>query len=716
MRRCSTVLALALLYGCSGKGGGTDDADTSTDAIVDDGAEAALVTIAPPAPVQPPQMTPCPEGWREVTDAASGITTCDPWPAGGPGTCLLGEAHFPGEPGCRTVGPPCPTSDVWPEDLPTDVPIIYVRSSATGGAGTRDDPMRTIWEAIAAATPGTVIALARGTYHECLLMEEGITLWGACASQTVIACSIPMEDGPGSIAIASPGTAVKNVTVQGQRPGIWVEGGIASVDIDSVLILGVRTAGVVGILGAHVTARDLVIRDVTAKLVADPATSVTLTDVVVRETRHNLDDDGGWGISVFDAAHLTLQRSVVENNLRVGIACEAGASVEMYDSLVQDTQAEVSSQGYGQGISMETGCDLTMQRCVLDTNRTASLVFDASTGTISDVVVRGTLPEQLTGMWGRGINLNPGSDARITRARLHDNTDIGLLVGDSTATLTDIHVTDTKPRAADDQFGQGINIALGASATLERILIENCSNLGLVAIDAEATVTDLEISGTSLPQPFAWQSVALLAVTGGTLNVTRALIHDNSELGVAFGASSTGTLTDIVIRDTASRESDGWWGRGLVIQDGSTVIMRGALLERNHEISIFVVEPGSSLDAAGIAVLDTLRRDCSATTCADTAGGIGVGSYGGAHVDMSDFWVHGHALCGIQLATGEGYLDAGIMELHDGEVAYNPIGVNNQNESLDIDLLMDGVSYFGNDRNLDASYLPVPGLGTIFEI
>jgi len=37
-------------------------------------------------------LTPCPDGWREVT-VGSDVPTCDPFPAAGPADCAPGEAH-----------------------------------------------------------------------------------------------------------------------------------------------------------------------------------------------------------------------------------------------------------------------------------------------------------------------------------------------------------------------------------------------------------------------------------------------------------------------------------------------------------------------------------------------------------------------------------------------------------------------------------------------
>lgn len=746
----ATLSALFIVCACSG-GGDPDASDAATDAPADgEDATEAPFAVAPPDPVNPPQMTPCPEGWREVHDPEAEITTCDPWPEGGPDTCMYGQVHFPGEQECRTVGTTCPDGDPWAEDLPADVPLLYVQSSApAGGDGTRAAPFSTIADALEAASAETVVALARGTYPECFILPASITLWGACAMETVVRCPVASEEGPGTIATDGADTALVNLSVQGPRPGVWVEGAGASMSLRGVFITSTDVGALVVIRGGHVDAEDLVIRDVgtrsadgvygraievwggstahvrkavveraanQAVMVMEPSTEVTLEDTVIRDTQPNpITEEKGGAVRLDSSATLTLRRCVLEDNRHVGVACSA-ATLNVEDGIVRRTASELSSREYGNGITADASCDVTMDRCLLETNRSASVVFQASTGTLTDVVVRDTLHTQLDDQWGRGLNVQAGSHVDVLRARFHENTDIAVMVGESTATLTDVHVSNTRPRPLDQEFGQGVNVAQGAEVQIHRMLLTDNFNMGLAVIDSTVTVTDLEVSGTNLPQPFSWQSFALGAVNDATLDATRVLIHDNHENAVGF-EYCTVHLTDIQVRDTLGRDSDGYWGRGLVAQDGAHVWVTRGLFLRNREIGVAAFGTDATLVLADVAVQETLERACADTTCPDAGAGVGVGSYGGAHVDMSSFSVTDSHMCGLQLAYGNDPVgvdlpSAGTMELYDGEVAYNPIGVNNQNEELDIELLTSDVLYYENDRNLDSSHLPVPSMNT----
>ena len=174
-------LVVAWSVSCSERNGNDpedSDTDEATDAsdigdatdveveVEDDGPPTVDVNPAEPAAL--PVLTPCPEGWREVTDDGTGVVVCDPWPETGPGDCADDEAHLPGEPGCERVGPACPSGD-YAEDLPTDRTIVYVLAGASsGGDGSITSPFASLEDATAASMPTDVIAVGRGTYEACI--------------------------------------------------------------------------------------------------------------------------------------------------------------------------------------------------------------------------------------------------------------------------------------------------------------------------------------------------------------------------------------------------------------------------------------------------------------------------------------------------------------------------------------------------------------------
>jgi hypothetical protein len=167
----------------------------------------------------PAVLTPCPAGWREVTDSATGTLTCDPWPETGYEECTADDqAHFPGEPGCMRIGTACSPDDNWAIDLPSDRPVLFVLAGATpGGDGSRVAPFATIGEGMGGAASGTIIAVGKGAYDEAVRVAGGVTLWGACVAETVVASSVPSASA-GSISAAGVDGVVRNLRVGARFP------------------------------------------------------------------------------------------------------------------------------------------------------------------------------------------------------------------------------------------------------------------------------------------------------------------------------------------------------------------------------------------------------------------------------------------------------------------------------------------------------------------
>jgi hypothetical protein len=201
------------------------------------------------------------------------------------------------------------------------------------------------------------------------------------------------------------------------------------------------------------------------------------------------------------------------------------------------------------------------------------------------------------------------------------------------------------------------------------------------------------------------------------LEVSRPVdtVHAPGDAHAMVIEGSPATLTDILLASTNS-EKNGMGGRGLTVQYGAQVTATNCIVEDNRELGVNAFGEGTTLDMQHVAVTGTLRAACEETWCTGQSGGMGVGAYGGARLTMTDLYVAHNAVCGLQIAHGRDELGvamstSGHIELHDGQVVDHPIGVNIQDESFDVTLLQDNVSYIDNERNLDSAYLPVPSMG-----
>ena len=461
-------------------------------------------------------------------------------------------------------------------------------------------------------------------------------------------------------------------------------------------------------------------------LAASTGTVLNLTNVVIRNTQSQ-ESDGmyGRGLHIKKGAQVEVTRSLFERNHEVGIgAADTGTILNITDVVIRDTQPQESDRMYGRGLVVSEGAQVDVNQAIFDYNREICIAagYSSTILNLTDVVIRDTQPQESDGMYGRGLEVSEGAQVEMNRALFDRNHDTGILAGHTGTilSLNDAVIRDTQPRESDKMYGEGLGALEGAQVEVIRVLFERNRNIGIVAAGNGTilNLTDAVISDTQSRESDGMSGRGLSILKGAQVEVIRALFDRNRDFGI--GAAHAGTilnLTDAIIRDTQSQESNGIFGRGLNVQEGAKVEVIRALFERNREYGIAAGHAGTDLKLYDVVVTETLERECAQTTCADHGAGTGIGSYGGALVEMERFVVSKNALCGLQLAHGafindEGiliiYEQGGTIDLFDGLVSQSPIGVNIQTEEFDIYRLMDKVLYIDNDINLDTRNLPVP--------
>jgi len=676
--RSGRVLLVALLAAsCS-----DPDATAPSDAGAPDAATRALDIswLAEGAPaLLPPVLTPCAEGWREVAD--EDLVICEPWPEGGPAACSVGDAQFPGQDACTPVGAPCPAGD-WPEGLPTDRPITYVRAGAIGGTGTMDQPFGSISEAISAATPGSVVALAKGTYDAVVRVREGVTVWGACARETILTSSV--SGGDGVVNVTSVEAELRDVSIRDSAcPGVTVAGATGHLTLRGVVVSSTLGFGVHVTYGAALEAFDLAIADTRTQIgatagvrveqgahaevqrgaivrastigvsVRDPGSSARLEGVAVRETLPRAVDPLGLGVDVYLGAELTLARSVVESNTQAGVRVnDPGSVVNVEDCVIRDTASRAEDGTDGQGLLVELNATANVQRTLLADNRTVGMHVRGQETDLDallhaeDVVVRDSQPDAM-GRWGTGVEAWGTARLELIRAVVERNDNIGVAVDmGATAVIEDVWIRDTDHERVSGRFGQG----------------------------------------------------ALLS--GGAVQGTRIVIERSTSMGVlASGPQSEVTLQDLVIRDTRV-DAAGAWGRGLHIQLGARLELRRALIERNVEAEISAGFAGTTLSASDVVLRATHPSACA--TCPSSIAGHGIVIMAEAAATLSGFSISESPLCGVLLA------DRAQVDLHHGEVSTSAVGACVQVDGFAAERLADDVIYRDNGTNLQSTSLPVP--------
>lgn len=517
MRRAA--LELAVIFAVAGCGGEPARPVDSGPAPVDAGPPIP----APAAPV----LTPCPAGWRELTDA-NGVVTCDPWPASGyDDHCAFDAMHVPGTPGCTTIGTAC-AADGWPTDLPTGHPIRYVDDDApAGGDGlARTTAFRTVGEAVRGAAPSTVVAIATGRYDESVSVGVGVTLWGACVAGTRLTASTDSRTVP-VVDLLRTGAAARNLAIDtASRIGVWVD---ATGELRDVVISGARYVGIY--VGASLTADHLAVRD-TAQLGASP----------------------GYGIFVDMDGSLTLGHAVVERNHLNGVSVNQGHA-DLSDVAVRSTLGDGTTGELGEGVRIDTGGTATLARVAVENNRLHGLtVGDPLTRVdAADLVVRDTQPTDPSNA-GDGVLVRNGATFVATRMLAERNTQSALWVdmAGSRLELDDFVVRDTSPLPGDGQAGFGLEIATDATALCHRGVIDRSSEAGVfVVANATLEATDLLVRDTAEARDFPL-GVGVYAQTGAHVTLGASRVVGATFFGIGSLSGSVVTLDGVTVSGVAS--------------------------------------------------------------------------------------------------------------------------------------------------------------------
>lgn len=552
----------------------------------------------------------CPSGWRPIPTSDVTASYCDPWPAAGRASCGPGLAHFPGEPDCAPVGRTCPAGDE-PVDLPAGVPILHVSATAAaGGDGSAAAPFATISEAVAAAPSSAVIAIGRGTYDERVRIDHPLTLRGTCSAATQIVPTSGSETD-GVLTLSADGIVIEDLAV-GPSPtmGVVVERGVAT--LRGVVVAGVHGRGV-QVLGGTVGASSVVVRD-TAPLadgsrgrgvVASGGSSVTLDRIVVeRSTDAALFANDGSSLVVHDAALLdvgvapmdgtggsavalfaagtrgTLARVVTERSVAYGLDLGPGTTLTADDVLVR------GGGRAGVGGGMRVLATITVHRLSVVDVMGYGIVTRGASATVGgdDVIIDDVRGDSAN----PAIGLYVGEGAMLGLARVHTASLVGYAVfaeSGGRVTLDDLAAHDIGHTGADD--GAALLAQGSATLTVTRAVVEDVAQHGVYVYQGTSSLTDVVIRRVGADPTVLIDGLGALVGGTGTLSLTRVLVEDVRETGIAAQAGAHVVGADLVVRRVEPGRYDRSGGRGLDL-DGAIATIDRAIVEDVLEIGVDV--------------------------------------------------------------------------------------------------------------------------------
>ncbi len=708
-----TLFVAALSLGCDGEmeAPAGDDGGTPSDVVI----EAPMLPAAPemPAAPSPVSLLPCPSGWTARDPVrADGATACTPRVDGAP-SCPAGSLLLPGA-ACAPIES-CPATDAFAADLP-GAGVVFVRSGASGGTGSRASPFGTLSSALAAAAPGATLALASGDYDLASALPAGVSLRGACASSVQITFS-----GAAPIQLAS-GTTIAGVTLLGPTATDLLElaagasatiraselrGPIAvngDLTLDAVRMTngGVTVASTGSVHGTDLHAEASPLRVVGGALTLESAlidapmseaisieeggsaalselvlaqvrgvgiraegagTTVTLTDAAILDA--GADAPASTCLRAGGGASLTATRVHAQECGAYGLdASDDGTEVLLDSVLVEGIGRGRPVDATSDGLRVTEGAHLEAHGLSVEASRTVGLRFFLSTAYLEDLFVLDVTDE---GPVESGVALAcASSKVAIRRALVRGARTQAVIASDPAARmqLTDVTIADTRV-AVRGHVGRGLVAQVGAQVGIERLLVSDALADGLFVAGSEASIagTDLTVLRTdgATGGELVGMGLAIHVQETGSVDLSRVHVEESHGWGVVFtGEGVRGRLSDITIahtlHHTASPEDylGSLLGRALESQLGAEVTVDWLHVFDAHESGVAVFQ--GDLEIHDGTIEDTENDG------ATWGNGYGVMAIGPAQVRLTRMHLENNRTTGVTATENA------TVELHDVSV------------------------------------------------
>lgn len=497
-------------------------------------------------------------------------------------TCAPGLMAVPGDSVCRPVMP-C-GEGTW-GDIPIDATTVYVDHSYAAGDsdGSATKPWSRIDDAITAAAPGALIAIAAGSYvGDLRISGKPLRLWGVCPERVEVVGDIEGGAAMGILNLAE-GTEAHGIAVRGVSHGAVITGS-RDVVLDRLWVHHTGSRGI--------------------------AVQANLGPSAVRVTS-----------------------SLVEQCHDAGVRV-SGSEGRIEATLVRETQPRSTDQRFGRGISIQLSCtdagvcdpsaraSVAVTGSLVERNHAFGVFVGGSDVRIETTVVRGTLPDASDQRFGSGVviqlactngvcDASTRSSATVTQSFIEQNHNVGLMVGASDALIERTVVRGTLPQQSDLRNGRGINVQdCGATEgctptaraifTLERSLVEQNHDIGVAAFGADVTIDGIVVRHTAALASDKTSGRGINAQlpcdaqlvcdpnSPSNLLLHGSLIEHNRDVGVLVNGSS-GTLRRSVVRATPARENDGLFGDGVAVINGgapASATLQSLLIEESARAGV----------------------------------------------------------------------------------------------------------------------------------
>lgn len=362
-------------------------------------------------------------------------------------------------------------------------------------------------------------------------------------------------------------------------------------------VMGQVTGGLIVASGASVTVNQMRITESVGRgvSVTDMATSLQAQNLIVQGTTLESDIDGGYGVSIIQQAQATLSNTLVDTSINSGVIVGGiGTTADLSDIQVYGTYYE-DGKRTGNGITVQDGADVTVNRALLDYNMAVGIAaVNSSSLDLHDAVMRNG-QHTSDGTLGRALDIENGTTAYVERVFADNNHEVGIYVAnlDGPVEMNDIVVQNTQGRESDGLFGRGLYI-VDAFVIGERWLFDGnhdvsvfgTKNIGTPALSL-ISATDVTILNSLPLASDGTNGMGISVIAGAGIELTRGSIESSYAAGIfASDADSSINLTDVRVHNTVGQQSNGLFGRGITCQTGASIELSKVIVDSSSETGI----------------------------------------------------------------------------------------------------------------------------------
>lgn len=328
--------------------------------------------------------------------------------------------------------------------------------------------------------------------------------------------------------------------------------------------------------------------------------------------------------------------------------------------------------------------------------------------TLDGTVVRDTAMD--AGRYGDGVLVQQASTLAMRGSIVSGNTEFGVYVFGSNATIDASVVKDTKPLGGGT-LGRGLEIESDdvnpAEVTVRGSVVAANHEIGVFVYGAKATIDSSVIrdtvAGSSTKKGGRGITVQSHPKTkrAGDLALQHSLVTDDHDVGV-FVAGSKATLESSIVRRIHSNVADRSFGRAVEARVAPDTLLPSEVTIRRCEIAestdAAIVASGSTLTVESSVVRDTAASE------EDARGGEGIVVMSDPKTSLrGELTIRGtillrHRSSGVHLAASKGTIEGTIVRdvaaLADGQLGHC-IDVDRGAELTMRGSLLDGCHDFG---------------------